>query len=43
MPSVNIPAVNYRFANRPTLMWLIDGGYHTVQFTICGVIVGLWR
>jgi hypothetical protein len=35
--------INYQFANRPTVMWLIDGGYHTVQFAICGVILGLWR
>ena len=35
--------INYQFANRPTVMWLIDGGYHTVQFTIYGVILGLWR
>jgi len=31
------------FANRPTVLWLIDGGYHTVQFTIYGAILGLWR
>ena len=35
--------INYQFANRPTFLWLIDGGYHTVQFTIYGVILGLWR
>lgn len=35
--------INYQFANRPTIMWLIDGGYHTVQFTIYGLILGLWR
>jgi hypothetical protein len=35
--------INYQFANRPTVMWLIDGGYHTVQFAIYGVILGLWR
>ena len=35
--------INYQFANRPTVLWLIDGGYHTVQFTIYGVVLGLWR
>ena len=35
--------INYQFANRSTVMWLIDGGYHTVQFAIYGVILGLWR
>lgn len=35
--------INYQFANRPTILWLIDGGYHTVQFTIYGLILGLWR
>jgi hypothetical protein len=35
--------INYQFANRPTVMWLIDGGYHTAQFAIYGVILGLWR
>ena len=35
--------INYQFANRPTVLWLIDGGYHTVQFAIYGGILGLWR
>jgi Protein of unknown function (DUF1761) len=35
--------INYQFANRPTILWLIDGGYHSVQFTIYGLILGLWR
>jgi hypothetical protein len=35
--------INYQFANRPAVLWLIDGGYHTVQFTIYGAILGLWR
>ena len=35
--------INYQFANRSALMWLIDGGYHTVQFGIYGLILGLWR
>jgi len=35
--------INYQFANRSTVMWLIDGGYHTVQFGIYGFILGVWR
>jgi hypothetical protein len=35
--------INYQFANRSTVMWLIDGGYHTLQFAIYGLILGLWR
>jgi len=35
--------INYQFANRKAVLWLIDGGYHTLQFAIYGVILGLWR
>jgi uncharacterized protein DUF1761 len=35
--------INYQFANRPTVLWVIDGGYHTVQFAIYGLILGSWR
>ena len=35
--------INYQFANRKGVLWLIDGGYHTLQFAIYGVIIGLWR
>jgi hypothetical protein len=35
--------INYQFANRSTRLWLIDGGYHTVQFTVYGLLIGLWR
>lgn len=35
--------INYQFANRGAALWLIDGGYHTVQFLIYGLIIGLWR
>ena len=35
--------INYQFANRSTLLWLIDGGYHSAQFAIYGLILGLWR
>jgi hypothetical protein len=35
--------INYQFANRSSVMWLIDGGYHAVQFALYGLILGLWR
>lgn len=35
--------INYQFANRSMLLWLIDGGYHTVQFVIFGLVLGLWH
>ena len=35
--------INYQFANRRPVLWLIDGGYHSVQFTLYGLILGLWR
>ena len=24
-------------------LWLIDGGYHTLQFTLYGLVLGLWH
>lgn len=35
--------INYQFANRSLAMWLVDGGYHTLQFGIFGLILGAWR
>ena len=35
--------INYQFAGRSAKLWLIDGGYHAVQFTLYGLILGLWR
>ena len=35
--------INYQFANRSNVLWLIDGGYHTLQFAIYGAILGAWR
>lgn len=35
--------INYLFANRSLALWLIDGGYHTLQFTLYGVVLGLWH
>jgi hypothetical protein len=35
--------INYQFASCSTKLLLIDGGYHSVQFLIYGLILGLWR
>ena len=34
--------INYQFAQRSTLLWAIDGGYHVAQFVLFGVVLGLW-
>ena len=33
--------ISYLFERRPLALWLINGGYHTVQFTLFGLILGL--
>lgn len=35
--------INYQFADRPVVLWLVDGGYHLAQFLIYGLILGLWH
>jgi hypothetical protein len=35
--------INYAFAGRSFRLWLIDGGYHTLQFSLYGLILGLWH
>jgi hypothetical protein len=35
--------INYQFANRGWTLWLIDAGYHTVQFLLFALILGLWH
>jgi len=35
--------INYLFAGRSLRLWLIDGGYHTLQFTLYGLVLGLWH
>lgn len=35
--------INYQFAQRSSKLWLIDGGYHTAQFVLFGLILGLWH
>ena len=34
---------NYLFARRSLKLFLIDGGYHTLQFTVIGLILALWH
>ena len=35
--------INYLFAGRSLKLWAIDGGYHVLQFTLYGLILGLWH
>ena len=35
--------VNYLFERRPLALFLINGGYSTLQFTLIGLILGAWR
>ena len=32
--------INYQFAQRSFKLWLIDGGYHAVQFLLFGIVFG---
>lgn len=34
-------AINYLFERRPLGLWAINAGYHTLQFTLFGLILGL--
>ena len=36
-------AVNYLFAGRSFKLFFVDAGYHTVQFVLYGIILGLWH
>jgi hypothetical protein len=33
--------ISYLFEHRPLGLWLVNGGYHTVQFTLYGLVFGL--
>lgn len=35
--------INYGFGDRSLTLWLIDAGYHTLQFTLYGAILGAWK
>ena len=35
--------INYAFAGRSFKLWLIDAGYHILQFALYGLILGAWH
>ena len=35
--------ITYLFEHRPLKLWLVNGGYHTLQFTLFGLILGLMQ
>lgn len=35
--------VNYQFSQRHPLLWLIDAGYHLLQFGLFALILALWH
>ena len=35
--------INYLFERKPFGLFLVNGGYHTLQFTLYGLILGLWH
>lgn len=36
-------AISYLFERRPLTLWLINDGYHTLQFTAFGLILGVMQ
>ena len=35
--------INSLFEQRPLRLFLINGGYHTLQYTLIGLVLGLWH
>jgi hypothetical protein len=35
--------INYLFERRSAKLFLINGGYHTLQYALIGLILGAWR
>ncbi len=35
--------INYLFEHKSLKLFLINGGYHTAQFTVIGLVLGLWH
>jgi Protein of unknown function (DUF1761) len=35
--------INYLFERRSLTLFLVNGGYHTMQFTLYGLVLGLWH
>ena len=36
-------AINYQFEQKPLSLLAINGGYHTAQYSLYGLILGLWH
>ena len=34
--------INYQFATRSLMHWLIDGGFHVCRFIVMGAVLGAW-
>jgi Protein of unknown function (DUF1761) len=35
--------INYLFERKSLTLFLVNAGYHTVQFTTMGLVLGLWH
>ena len=35
--------INYLFEQKSLRLFLINGGYHTLQYTLIGLVLGLWH
>jgi hypothetical protein len=35
--------INYLFEQRSLRLFFINGGYHTLQYTLIGLVLGLWH
>jgi hypothetical protein len=35
--------INYLFERKSLVLFLINGGYDTVQFTVIGLVLALWH
>ena len=35
--------INYLFEQKSMRLFLINGGYHTLQYTLIGAVLGLWH
>ena len=35
--------INYLFERKNFTLFLVNGGYHTVQYTLYGLVLGLWH
>lgn len=35
--------INYLFERKSLKLWMINGGYHVLQYTLIGAILGAWK